>query len=58
MQIEIGDRVLDKMDNEWRTIIEIHEDGEGDGEVFMADGGVMSVKECENSDILLPGEKV
>ena len=47
--IEIGDRVRDPLDGQWRCITRI--DG---NTVYMDDGGVMSRREC--TDVLLPGE--
>ena len=49
LQIEPGDRVLDPLDNEYRTVS--HIDNES---VFMTDGGVMHISECQK--ILLPSE--
>ena len=49
--IDIGDRILDPMDGERRTVSHFSEDGQS---VFMTDGGVMGLDECK--DILLPGE--
>ena len=49
--IDIGDRILDPLDNERRTVSHFSKDGQS---VFMEDGGVMGIDEC--IDILLPGE--
>lgn len=49
IDIEPGDRVLDPLDGQRRTIARI----DGDT-VHMADGGVMGRREC--TDILLPSE--
>ena len=53
-RVAIGDRVRDPMDNgRWRTVTRI----EGD-QVYMADGGVMGMRECMRSEIRLPSEKL
>ncbi len=52
--VAVGDRVLDTMNgHQWRTVTRI----EGD-QVYMADGGVMGMRECMSSEIRLPSEKL
>ena len=45
LTIEVGDNVIDPMDGEIRTIQSINLDT---GDVFMRDGGVMGIEECED----------
>ena len=53
-EVAVGDRVLDTMNgHQWRTVVRI----EGD-QVYMADGGVMGMRECMRSEIRLPSERL
>ena len=52
--VAVGDRVLDTMNgHQWRTVTRI----EGD-QVYLADGGVMGMRECMSSEVRLPSEKL
>ena len=49
--VEPGYRVLDPLDKTYRTVTKVVNKS-----VYMKDGGVMELKECNN--ILLPSEKI
>ena len=48
-----GDRVRDSLDGRWRTVVRSNDIT---GDVFLADGGVMDIDECD--EILLPSEPI
>ena len=48
--LQHGDRVLDPMDGEWRTVRNVENAG-----VYTEDGGCMYIDDCR--DVLLPGEE-
>ena len=50
--LQEGDAVCDPIFNEWRIV----EGVTADGMAFMKDGGLMSVGECCELDVLLPSE--
>ena len=50
-RVEVGDRVRDPLDGEWREVIRV--DG-SEKMAWMADGGVMSIDEC--TEIATPSE--
>ena len=52
--VAVGDRVRDPLDGQWRLVTGI----DPCGTVTMADGGCMSITECEAAEKLLPGECV
>ena len=49
--VEVGDRVRDPRNGRWRLVTRVDE---REGQVFLADGGVMGVAEC--TEIRLPSE--
>ena len=51
--VDVGDRVRDPMDGEWRTVTQIV-----DTTVYMEDGGCMGIEECAEATIALPSEDI
>lgn len=51
--VRAGDRVRDQIDGRIRTVTGVDT---GNGTVYMADGGVMGLDECQ--EVYLPGEPV
>ena len=51
--VEVGDRVFDKLDAQWKKVIQ------NDGDTLFFEGGnVMCLSEVEDGDILLESEEV
>ena len=54
--VEVGDWIVDRMDDNRLRKISYFMGDEGDESVYMEDGGVMGINEITRDDVYLPGE--